>query len=195
MDEGTIAPDWSMWSNVTRATRFELVMLANNRDPSFYQRLYENRREGFGKIMRDTGLAGRLDLAFREFQIRPDKVIRPTEKLSCAEFAVWAQSLSPPWVLPAEFPGKTPSGRVSEPSAPITTNTADHPFHSEELAVAVSVWEALYAARSGIKPKGGHKKFITDWLRDNHPGLSNEAMERIATLVNPNKRGGVPSTL
>jgi hypothetical protein len=30
------APDWANWSNLTKATRYELVMLAHNLDPEMF---------------------------------------------------------------------------------------------------------------------------------------------------------------
>jgi len=46
-------------------------------------------------------------------------------------------------------------------------------------------------AKSGQKGVA-HKKQIIDWLRANHPGLSDRAHNQIATIVNPNPKGGTP---
>jgi hypothetical protein len=63
-------------------------------------------------------------------------------------------------------------------------------FYSEELAAAVRAWLALYDGGK-FKPNRGHKEQIKKELMGK--GLSNAAIERIATLVNPNKDGGAPS--
>lgn len=66
-----------------------------------------------------------------------------------------------------------------------------HPFHSKELAAAVEVWMILYGDGEP-KPGRGHKDQIKAHLTGR--GFSREAIERIATVVNPNKKGGAPVT-
>ena len=69
----------------------------------------------------------------------------------------------------------------------------DHPYFSAELEAAVSVWMALYESGE-YKSKQAHKKQIKDWLQlyRKAPAFSTEALERITTLVNPQKKGGPP---
>lgn len=69
-----------------------------------------------------------------------------------------------------------------------------HPGYSKELDVAIRVWLDV-VSNQAEKPKGqSFKKAIRKWIDKNHSDLSNEAKERIATLVNPNKNGGAPIT-
>jgi hypothetical protein len=69
----------------------------------------------------------------------------------------------------------------------------NHKFFSEEIEIAISAWMSLYND-STINIKKSHKQQIKDWLRKNHDQLSKNSIERIAILVNPNKKGGVPPT-
>lgn len=73
-------------------------------------------------------------------------------------------------------------------------NIPDHPCYSEELAIAVAAWSELYSESDGKKPNQGHKKYIEAWLRENHPKLSSNSIDRISTMINPLKSGGAPST-
>ena len=67
-------------------------------------------------------------------------------------------------------------------------------IQSDELQIAIRAWTALYVD-GGFKSKSlGHIEQIEVWLRKHHPDLSETARERIATVVNPNKRGGNPKT-
>jgi hypothetical protein len=68
---------------------------------------------------------------------------------------------------------------------------SDHPFHAKELKIAVEAWAELYEKNPPQHvPKGGHKKYITKWLEEKHPGLGQRALERISIVINPNPRGG-----
>lgn len=80
---------------------------------------------------------------------------------------------------------------ISGPVA-VTADYLDstHTYYSEELATAVNTWLELYG-NGKIKTKQGHKSQIEKVLAGK--GLSASAIDRIATLVNPNKKGGAPS--
>ncbi len=69
---------------------------------------------------------------------------------------------------------------------------ADHKYFSEELSIAVETWLAMYGPAGNLKTKTGPKKPIMDYLEKHHKNLSKSAMERIATIVNPQKQGGAP---
>jgi hypothetical protein len=84
--------------------------------------------------------------------------------------------------------------KQNEEQQSASLNKPCHPCYSEELAVAVAAWKELYSVSNGAKPNGGHKKLISDWVRNAYPTLSNEAVGRIATLVNPDKKGGASPT-
>jgi len=66
-----------------------------------------------------------------------------------------------------------------------------HKYHSKELAAAIKVWVDLYG-NENIKPKKGHKSQIKAALSGY--GFTAAAVDRIATLVNPNKAGGAPTS-
>lgn len=66
------------------------------------------------------------------------------------------------------------------------------PYYPSELDIAINAWQAVTASVGKGKPKAIIKK----WLNDNYKeeDLSIEARERIAVLVNWDKRGGAPKT-
>lgn len=71
----------------------------------------------------------------------------------------------------------------------------DHEWHANELRIAYLAWLELYGVEPPeSKPSGGHKSFIISWLKKNHPQLSQNALERISTVVNPNPSGGASPT-
>jgi hypothetical protein len=76
-------------------------------------------------------------------------------------------------------------------NTPATYLDPDHPMFSEELNIAITAWSAVLEC-SPPKPKqGSRKRLIESWLEKHHKTLSNEAKIRIATLLNPDKNGGV----
>ena len=91
------------------------------------------------------------------------------------------------------------SGRVtgvnSEHEAINPILDTDHSFYARELKIAVEAWTELYSKNPPQHtPQGGHKKYITQWLEENYPGISQRAQRRITTIVNPNQKGGAPPT-
>lgn len=72
----------------------------------------------------------------------------------------------------------------------------DHPYYVDELAVAVRAWLALFENGKPMDTKKSFKQQVRIWLNADPKGrtLSCEARERIATLINPNKKGGAPSS-
>ena len=72
----------------------------------------------------------------------------------------------------------------------------NHDFYATELAIAVKAWMALFADGS-FEPEGKTpKEHIARWLIAGKFDLSDNAIERITTLVNPDpaKKGGPPRT-
>lgn len=67
-----------------------------------------------------------------------------------------------------------------------------HPHFPRELEIAAKAWMALYE-KGEERGRKSHKDYIKDWLKKNYPDLTNNAAERIATVVNPDKKGGAPS--
>lgn len=87
------------------------------------------------------------------------------------------------------FPSTTrPSEKFMDPN---------HAHFSPELALAVTVWRAFDGKSVTKKPP---KQAILDWIEKNPsawPGaepIKNEAVRRIATLVNWSKKGGAPKS-
>lgn len=71
----------------------------------------------------------------------------------------------------------------------------NHRFHAEELDIAIEAWTELYEINPPRHvPQGGHKKYITKWLAESHPSLSQRARDRITTIINPNPKGGASPT-
>lgn len=72
----------------------------------------------------------------------------------------------------------------------------DHPWHSENLALAVRAWLELYAHREGdkkdnsCKPSGGNTKLIRDWLKSNAENMGPTTEEHFRVIINPSKQGG-----
>jgi len=69
-----------------------------------------------------------------------------------------------------------------------------HPLHSAELSIAISAWEAVLQSNPDKPKTGSRKKLIEDWLKINHDKLNQSAIERITTMLNPDKTGGAPKT-
>jgi len=67
-----------------------------------------------------------------------------------------------------------------------------HEYFSEELYAAISAWVEIYNGGK-FKIKHSHKVQIMKWLSENYTHFSKEAIKRVATVVNCNKRGGAPS--
>ena len=73
----------------------------------------------------------------------------------------------------------------------------NHEFYSKELAVAVRAWVALFADGSFERGYRTRRQHVERWLRVGKCDLDENAIQRIATLVNPktSKKGGTPPTL
>ena len=72
---------------------------------------------------------------------------------------------------------------------PRAINPKDHPCHSEELAIAMACWQALFADAGSAAPLV-RKKDILDWLGELYPHLPQAAATRIATVALPSKKPG-----
>lgn len=69
-------------------------------------------------------------------------------------------------------------------------------FHPPELLAAMRAWRVVTANGNPRLLGKGVTQALTKWLRDHQSeyGLSNKAIERIATVANWNKAGGTPPT-
>lgn len=69
-----------------------------------------------------------------------------------------------------------------------------HPYYSTELATAVRTWLAMYNGSKEFDKYKTHKQQIEDYLLSSDSNLSERAIERIATVVNPDPRKRKPRT-
>ena len=67
-----------------------------------------------------------------------------------------------------------------------------NPMFSRELSIAIEAWEQVLANNPSRPKTGSRKNLILAWLNQNHRGLSSQAKERIATMINPDSNGGSP---
>lgn len=114
---------------------------------------------------------------------------------SPAEWIAWARRkrIRIPWLDWAERNGLL--AKIAEPSStsvPASANASgadpDHPNWPEELGIAWTAWRAAINRKdTGQRPAA----FIRDWLRTNHPELSDAARDRIATVANWDKSPGM----
>ena len=111
------------------------------------------------------------------------------EDWSPPDLIKWASEQNIP--VPSDLEELKQQGGYSAREIPYLS--PQHEYYSLELAAAVNAWMALYKD-GGHKNKFGYKSQIEDYLRNHYPELSDRAIERIATVVNPHKRGGAPST-
>lgn len=66
-----------------------------------------------------------------------------------------------------------------------------------ELKVAIEAWTALFQKGGYVEGKKSPKNQILQWLNESCPDrdrLSNHAIDRIATMINPKPGGGAPKT-
>lgn len=84
---------------------------------------------------------------------------------------------------------------IPEEPTPQTQTYLDqnHEMHSEELAIAIATWQAVLECKPPKPNRGSRKRLIEDHLRKHH-SLTEQAITRIATMLNPDKEGGSPSS-
>lgn len=74
----------------------------------------------------------------------------------------------------------------------------NHPLITKEFKIALEAWDAVLKSNPPRPKKGSRKTLIIDWLRRQNKEqdlkLSNDAIKRIAVLLNPDKDGGAPPT-
>jgi hypothetical protein len=81
---------------------------------------------------------------------------------------------------------------LAKPAEHAKPEFSDAEGYPEELRAAI---EAFQAVRRTFKPAGrSPKTVLTEWLAKHKPELGSSAIDRIATLVNWQKRGGAPKT-
>ena len=74
----------------------------------------------------------------------------------------------------------------------------NHPMFSEELYIAITIWQELFSSGEDVKKmkRKASGRLIHEWLEKNQRNLSHSAKKRFKTLCNPDiyKAGGATST-
>lgn len=90
-------------------------------------------------------------------------------------------------ITPPDMPGHRPEPQGSAHRQTSPLNHREHPCFAEELHIAVECWQTLFAGAQETDA-AGRKAEILPWIKENHPGLSQTAAERIARVVAPAKK-------
>ena len=77
---------------------------------------------------------------------------------------------------------------------PPTYLDSKHPMFSEELSIAIQAWNEVLECNPDKPKTGSRKQLVEVWLETYNPTLTKQAKNRIATLLNPDKNGGAPSS-
>jgi len=125
----------------------------------------------------------------------------PNQRYPIDYYLKWAEEkkIHVPWLDWAKKRGllkwKSTKEKLSETNVEMTYLNTKHPFFAKELKIAVEAWTELYEKNPPKgTPIGGHKTYIHNWLKEKYPNLSNRAVERITTVINPNPKGGATPT-
>jgi len=65
---------------------------------------------------------------------------------------------------------------------------------SSELFIAIEAWKHVLDGNPYRPKKGSRKGIIEKWLNEHHSELSGAARQRITTMINPDKNGGVSAS-
>ena len=88
--------------------------------------------------------------------------------------------------------------QIAPPQKTLKKNMVIIDMNSEqlgfELKVAIEAYREIYESGLYLKQKGGDVAKILNWLNENYGKLSKAAKDRIAKVVNLNKKGGAPKT-
>lgn len=126
---------------------------------------------------------------FKYFDYDRTKRLEESVSVSPPDFLSWAFQKG--IAIPEPFRELLPD----EENTPlrIPTIDRDHPYYSEELEMAITAWTALYQ-NGEIKKNKSHKEQLRKWLKVHYPKATQGAIDRVATVINPNKKGGAPPT-
>jgi len=98
-------------------------------------------------------------------------------------------------VLAGKNTGKSENGKKIDPAEVLDPQ---HPWHSDNLALAINCWYEKYAKKMGSKnnkndrPQKGHAKLIGEWVEKNRPEECRTSTTHFVAIVNPDKSGGAP---
>ena len=136
-----------------------------------------SRKSGRLKYERAEGGLGYSSNKPREYFYNPSTVI------------AWAINIG--LDLPAEFIAWHDLQPKTERLPPYMD--ISHPMHSPELRIAIEAWEAVLKSNPVKPKKGSRKQLIETWLKT-HQELKPAEINRITTMLNPDKAGGAPKT-
>lgn len=189
--------NWNVWTRVPDTELWKAVALSLGIDPGGININEHSWMVEELLFTEDREFDDRLIVAESNLNLGDDTkslhaVSIGTSKRTCtislAEFAAWALSID--WKIPEELAAMAKTlhqyGIAWEGFDPDSDN---YPY---ELDVALQGWRAVTK-----KPEKGTppKEQIRNWLRSHYPDLTKEAIERIATVCNWEKRGGRPSRI
>ncbi len=189
-------PDYDYWGKMKYWTVREACSLIININPVFVRKYFQMGNDDIFGPPRDND-----SLELIAFRVSKTSEYQKIFNLAVREFENEGMPVFPPeffnWALEKGFTIPEPLRELipNEESAPLQVPSMDreHPYFSEELEMAIAAWTELYE-KGAINPKRGHKGQIQKWLKAHYPKATRGAMERVATVVNPNKKGGAPST-
>ncbi len=93
------------------------------------------------------------------------------------------------WADESENNEDSPSEKTDAKRITVDLDAPDFP---PELKIAFQAWNAIYNTPDGFDKKKSDKTNIERWLTENYTDLTGNAKNRIAQVVNRNKKGGAP---
>jgi hypothetical protein len=220
--ELVVKPDYEQWGKMEYWTLIEACFLLTNVNPSFQEHVINIDGSYFDFIISteveqrdsrpicDTWVDEKvneynriLNIVTRAFEMGNKTLNSITALKSVSSSDLGFENVV--WFTPHDFLnwacGKEldiPKGLMAilnkgnQKATNIPYMNKEHPFFAEGLEMGVLAWMHLYEDGNFIKKKC-HKDQIREWLKEHYPKLNPTATERIATVVNPNKKGGAPS--
>lgn len=192
------------WSKVEQVSLTEAACLLAGIDPSPIRAI--TKRDPISRYLREISLAARpdagwlyeLDRAVKSKTLAAVQIVvkgfagiddyRPIDpdtvgphEVLAAELTVVESAALVRWCMKQGFPVPAPFTKTLDPDYPV------------ELRAAI---EAFQAVRSNPRLCAGRtpKAALAAWLQKNHPDLSDNARDRIATVANWQPAGGAPKT-
>ena len=192
-----LKPDFDHWGKMAFWTLKESVFLLNDIDPN----LFETYATPTGRLSYDNRVAEKpphnvirlFEVALRAIasgEIGPKRPIVGEEtQIEPSEMVLWA--FQNRFDIPDELKKSLNKKLRSHQEEKLPSLDPTHKYYPTELAIAIKTWVRFFDEEK-IKTKHGFKDQISAWLQENYSELSDYAIERIATVVNPNKKGGAP---
>ena len=161
----------------------------------------EEVKEKINKLKQFQNQLNRIKRLWDSRESFGDGKTSPEERNPINYYLIWAEkkNIPVPWL---DWAKRNELLNIDdEKSKPLVAKVATpfletgHAFYAKELKIAVEAWTELYEKNPPQHtPKGGHKKYIAKWLAEKYSNLSQRARKRIATIINPNPKGGATPT-